>query len=73
MKQSSLSVEAREHVTLQPGGYHLMLMNPERIFKADDKVALQLHFSNGEVLHLTVPVRNQYVYDDGGLARRCMQ
>jgi periplasmic copper chaperone A len=59
IKQSSLQVEGGKNVMLEPGGYHLMLMKPMQYLKAGEKVMLELHFSNGEVINVTAVVRKQ--------------
>ena len=59
MKQSSLQLEGGGNVTLEPGGYHLMLIKPKQFLKAGDKVKLQLNFDNGEAVDVTAVVRNQ--------------
>ena len=57
IKQSSLQIESGENVTLEPGGYHLMLMKPKRYLQEGDKVMLELHFNNGEAINVTAVVR----------------
>jgi periplasmic copper chaperone A len=59
IRQSSLMIEGGGNVTLAPGGYHLMLIQPGRTLKAGDKVGLQLHFNNGETVDVTAVVRSQ--------------
>ena len=59
MKQSSLQIEGGKNVMLEPGGYHLMLMKPKRHLQAGEKVMLELHFNNGEVINVTAVVRKQ--------------
>ena len=57
--QSSLQINGGSAVKLEPGGYHLMLMKPGHVLKAGDKSTLKLHFDNGEIMSVTVVVRNQ--------------
>ena len=40
-----------------PGGYHLMLMNPNRTLRAGDPVVINLEFRGGLVLPVTFEVR----------------
>ena len=44
-------------VTLEPGGYHLMLMEPRERLKSGDVVLLRLHFDNDEVLPVNAVVK----------------
>jgi periplasmic copper chaperone A len=59
MKQTGLQIKGEDKVRLEPGGYHLMLMNPRRHLQADDKVLLKLHFDNGEAIEVMAVVRKQ--------------
>ena len=59
MKQIGLRIEGGGDVRLEPGGYHLMLMQPRRRLQADNKVLLKLHFDNGEDIDVTAVVRKQ--------------
>jgi len=40
-----------------PGGYHLMLMNPNRTLRAGDRVVINLEFRGGLVLPVACEVR----------------
>ena len=53
----AIAVPAHGSVALSPGGYHLMLMNPKHAIAPGDSVHLSLHFSDGETLQATWPVR----------------
>lgn len=55
--QHDLKIDAGASFTLKPGGYHLMLINRKRSLRAGDKVMLELHFSNGEVIDINAEVR----------------
>ena len=52
-----LRVPAGQSVSLEPNGFHLMLMQPDRPLEPGDKVELVLEFSSGEIVVATVPVR----------------
>jgi len=41
----------------EPGGYHLMLMNPKRTLRAGDPVVINLEFRGGLVLPVAFEVR----------------
>jgi periplasmic copper chaperone A len=46
-KQESLIIPANGTIELSPGSYHLMLFNPERPLKVDDKISIVFTFANG--------------------------
>ena len=58
-KQSGLQINSGENVLLEPGGYHLMLMNPKRNLQAGDKVELKLQFDKENIIDITAVVRKQ--------------
>ncbi|KKO44516.1 hypothetical protein WG68_15665 [Arsukibacterium ikkense] len=51
-----IDIAANSSATLQPGGLHLMLFNPQQPLMAGESVTLDLSFSNGEVLSLSMPL-----------------
>ncbi len=55
--QEQLTIPAGGSVTLAPRGYHLMLIGPKSVPKEGEEVDMELHFDNGQKLHLKVPVR----------------
>ncbi len=55
--QKMITVPAKGEVTFQPGGYHLMLMNPKHAVKAGDKIEITLKFRDGSTLPATFEVR----------------
>jgi len=55
--QESLSVPAGGSVTLEPGGFHLMLIGPKSVPKEGEEVDLLLLFSNGHSQRIKVPVK----------------
>jgi len=54
----SVSLSAEEAVTFAPGGLHIMLINVKKELKIGDEIDVTLHFSNAEVMKITVPVRD---------------
>ena len=50
-------VHARGGQLLQPGGYHVMLMELKRELAPGDEVELTLSFSDGTTLEVTAPVK----------------
>lgn len=43
---SHLVIKPNETIRFEPGKYHLMLVNPQKVLKAGDKVDLTLQFTN---------------------------
>lgn len=43
----AIDIKAKGEAALQPGGYHVMLINPTAPLKEGDKVALTLGFADG--------------------------
>jgi copper(I)-binding protein len=58
--QKKLNIPAKGSQTLKPGGYHLMLMKPKSVPQVGESVDMKLHFDNGQLLHIKVPVRADY-------------
>lgn len=54
---NAITVPAGGEVGLTPGGYHLMLMQPERPLKAGDTVQLELGFDDGSKASIEARVR----------------
>jgi copper(I)-binding protein len=55
--QKQLHIPAGGSLTLEPGGYHLMLMNPKSVPQVGEQVDLELKFDNGLNLNVNAPVR----------------
>jgi hypothetical protein len=55
--QDSLSIPPGGSVTLEPGGFHLMLIGPKSVPKEGEEVDLLLKFSNGHSQRIKVPVK----------------
>jgi len=43
-----LTMKPDQVLDFKPGGMHIMLMNPVKIFKAGDQVDIKLHMKNGK-------------------------
>ncbi|MBK8972372.1 MAG: copper chaperone PCu(A)C [Hahellaceae bacterium] len=56
-KEDHLHIDADSSLKLEPGGYHLMLMDKKRTLKAGDHVDIELRFSNDESMHIEAEVR----------------
>ncbi len=55
--QEKLTIPGGGAVTLEPGGYHLMLVGPKSVLKEGEEVDMELDFDNGWSLPLKVPLR----------------
>ena len=58
-KQGSLTLGAESSVELSPGGYHLMLFNPDRLLKTGDTVDIVFNFSDDSSKSIAVPVKKR--------------
>ena len=56
--QKQLEIAPHGKVVLEPGGYHLMLINGKQILKVGDTVQLNLKFSTGEAITITPSVQD---------------
>jgi periplasmic copper chaperone A len=45
-KQNSIIIPIGKSIVLSPGGYHLMLFNPELPIKADNKIKINFNFAD---------------------------
>lgn len=54
-----LRIPAGESVALEPGGKHLMLMEPRQRAEAGQMLTLVLEFEEGNMLDLMMPVRRE--------------
>lgn len=52
---AALELPPGQEITMAPGGIHLMLSGAE--LRAGSKVQLRLHFADGEVLEVALPIR----------------
>lgn len=64
--QERIEVPAQGTTALQPGGYHLMLIEPVKPLKAGDTVELTLQFDDGSKQTLQVPVRKRPAHGGHG-------
>lgn len=55
--QESLTIPQGQSVTLEPGGFHLMLINAKKALKEGEDVELTLRFNDGENIDIDAPVR----------------
>ncbi|WP_371374006.1 copper chaperone PCu(A)C [Thalassotalea aquiviva] len=53
----SIIIKAKDKTVLQPHGYHVMIFELKSPLIANQHVAMTLHFSNGQTLDITLPVK----------------
>ncbi|OGO51352.1 MAG: hypothetical protein A2148_10650 [Chloroflexi bacterium RBG_16_68_14] len=53
---AEIEIPAQEEITLQPGGYHVMLMDLERPLKEGDSIEVRLTFRQAGTATIQVPV-----------------
>ena len=63
-REDKVTVDPGATVDFEPGGRHLMLMQPESTPAPGDTVEVELSFEDGSSLTVTLPVKR----DDGGAA-----
>ena len=54
---ASIPVDAKGMTSLQPGGYHIMLLGLNKDMAPGTEIDLKLSFSDGSSLSVTVPVK----------------
>ena len=54
---SHLVIKPHSKLSFEPGKFHLMLINPQKAFKAGDKIKMTLQFTNGEKLSFNASVK----------------
>ncbi len=57
IKQNNLSIQANSQTVFEPGGLHLMLINPDSSKKQGDITALIFYFSDGSILSVDAIVK----------------
>ena len=55
---NGLRIGAGETMRLEPGGYHIMLMNVQSPLNEGETVTLSITFDTGETITVETPVRN---------------
>jgi copper(I)-binding protein len=55
--EGGLLIASGDHVHMQPGGYHVMLMGLTAPLEPGDEFDLELTFASGETASIAVPVR----------------
>ncbi len=54
----NLPIEANSRLKLEPGGYHIMLMQLRHDLSAGDSIAVLLHLSNKDSLSVRIPIKD---------------
>lgn len=62
---SRVMVSTNGSVSFEPGGMHLMLMQPKKSLKVGDSISLTLFFSDETSQKISVPVKKGNGSDDG--------
>ncbi|MFW6041419.1 MAG: copper chaperone PCu(A)C [Guyparkeria sp.] len=57
IEQDRITVPAGETVSLAPGGYHVMLIGPERSLEEGETVVIDLGLDDGSQLEVEAPIR----------------
>jgi len=52
-----ITIQAEQHIALQPGGYHVMLFGLKHALKDGDLLQFSLYFDNGEKITLDAPIK----------------
>jgi copper(I)-binding protein len=55
-RQDKLALPAGETVSLQPGGYHMMLFRPRQWYKAGSEITLQITLDDKHTFQVVAPV-----------------
>ena len=59
IEQDRITVPAGETVSLAPGGYHVMLIGPERSLEEGETVVIDLGLGDGSQLEVEAPVTSR--------------
>jgi len=66
LHQHAITIPAHGMLAFEPGGYHIMLMQPKQPLKAGDKVEVTLQFQDGASETVTYEVRADAGMHHGG-------
>lgn len=58
--EDGITIAAGERIVLEPGGFHIMLMNLEANLFPGDAIPLTLTFESGREITIAVPVRDDF-------------
>lgn len=55
-EEKVIVIAAGSSVSFQPGGLHMMLLNPPRALKAGDRARVELRLDDGRLIRVEIPV-----------------
>lgn len=64
LPHTNLNIPANSELALQPGSYHLMMINPKRTLTAGDEVTMMLKFGSDNEMTVVMPV-NKAMHSGG--------
>lgn len=64
-----IDIKANSTVTLQPGGFHVMLIGLTQPLKVDEKVNFTFKFSDGQEIKITAPIKTVMAGMKKGMAK----
>lgn len=57
-RQERIPIPAKDHVTLEPGSWHIMLIKPQKVPTKGEVVKLSLHFDNNAQVSIEALVKS---------------
>lgn len=57
-EQPFVAIQASEQIPFQPGGYHIMIIQPTMDMEEGDSISLSLYFKSGMIIEETIQVGN---------------
>jgi len=57
-EQPFVAIQASEQIPFQPGGYHIMIIQPTNDMGEGDSISLSLYFKSGMIIEETIQVGN---------------
>ena len=57
-EQPFVAIQASEQIPFQPGGYHIMIIQPANDMEEGDSISLSLYFKSGMIIEETIQVGN---------------
>ena len=57
-EQPFVAIQASEHIPFQPGGYHIMIIQPTKDMEEGDSISLLLYFKSGMIIEERIQVGN---------------
>lgn len=61
---TKIMISPHGKVVFEPGGLHLMLIKPKKIYRSDDNIHLTLHLSDKSTFDFTAPVKKSRGMED---------